>query len=53
MLRNGHSDYIVTAHSWPVFLYAGNKCNPDDMEEGLFRNTILVKVCLDKSFVFI
>jgi len=44
MIREGHPDYIITAYSWPVFIYAGNKCNPDDMEEGLFRNVMLVKV---------
>jgi len=43
MIRDGHPDHIITAHSWPAFLYAGNKCNPDNMEEGLFRNGLLVK----------
>jgi hypothetical protein len=53
MIRDGHHDYIVTAHSWPAFLYAGNKCNPDNMEEGLFRNGMLVKVSLATSSDFI
>jgi hypothetical protein len=53
MIRDGHPDYVVTAHSWPTFLYAGNKCNADDIEEGLFRNGMLVKVSLATSSDFI
>src|ERR1700683_4193124 len=53
MIRDGHPDYIVTAHSWPTFLYVGNKCNADDIEEGLFRNGMLVKVSLATSSDFV
>lgn len=40
----GHPDYAVTAHSFPNFLYAGDHCDPQDPEAGLFRNLLLVKV---------
>jgi hypothetical protein len=53
MIRDGDSNYMVTAHSWPAFLYAGNKCNTDNIEEGLFRNGMLVKVSLTTSSDFV
>jgi hypothetical protein len=43
-IRDGHPDYAVTAHSWPLFLYAGLQAQADDMEKGLFRSELLVKV---------
>jgi hypothetical protein len=43
-IRDGHPDYIVTAYSWPLFLYAGFKVHIEDMERGLFRSELLVKV---------
>ncbi|KIM84518.1 hypothetical protein PILCRDRAFT_385422 [Piloderma croceum F 1598] len=42
-IRKGHADFLVTAQSWPVFLYAGHKCNEADMEEGLFKSALLLK----------
>jgi hypothetical protein len=43
-IRNGDPDYPVTAQSWPLFLYAGFAVNPNDIEQGLFRSSLLVKV---------
>jgi len=43
-IRDGHIDYTVTAQSWPKFCYAGLSCNTEDVEQGLFRSTLLVKV---------
>lgn len=44
-IRNGHDDYVVTVLLWPKFLYADYKCDPDDVEKGLFKSPLLVKVC--------
>ena len=41
---NGHPDFVVTADSWPAFLYPHAKADPDDMEHGLFQSALLVKV---------
>jgi hypothetical protein len=35
----------VTADSWPAFLYPHAAASKDDVECGLFRSAILVKVC--------
>ncbi|KIM71549.1 hypothetical protein PILCRDRAFT_82683, partial [Piloderma croceum F 1598] len=43
LIRQGHADFLVTAQSWPIFLYAGHKCNEADMEEGLFKSALLLK----------
>jgi hypothetical protein len=43
-IRNGHNDYCVTASSWPIFLYANLTCDQDDLEKGLFKGSLLVKV---------
>ncbi|KAJ3525548.1 hypothetical protein NMY22_g10525 [Coprinellus aureogranulatus] len=34
---------IATGLQWPNFLYAGLKCNQEDMWEGLFRSRILIQ----------
>jgi hypothetical protein len=44
-IRDGHPDYIVTADSWPAFLYPKGKGDILDVEKGLFRSAILLKVC--------
>lgn len=49
LIRQGDDAYPVTAHSWPLFLYASNRCFVDDIEKGLFKSGLLVKVC--SSFV--
>ena len=41
---DGHQDFIVTADSWPAFLYPNTKGNIDNIELGLFRSAILLKV---------
>ncbi|KZP08492.1 hypothetical protein FIBSPDRAFT_761283, partial [Athelia psychrophila] len=42
-ILDGNADYAVTAQDWPAFCYADNNCNPDDLEDGLFRGPLLVK----------
>lgn len=45
-IRDGHPDFIVTADSWPAFLYPNARSHADgDVEHGLFRSAILLKVC--------
>jgi hypothetical protein len=44
-IRDGHPDFIVTADSWPAFLYPHGKASQEDVEHGLFQSAILVKVC--------
>jgi len=43
-IRDGHPDFLVTADSWPAFLYPHARANEDDMEQGLLQSAILVKV---------
>ena len=45
-IRQGDDSYPVTAQSWPLLLYAGNCCFADDVEKGLFKSSLLVKVCV-------
>jgi hypothetical protein len=43
-IRDGQPEFIVTANSWPSFLYPHAKANHDDVQHGLFQSAILVKV---------
>ena len=43
-IRDGHQDFIVTADSWPAFLYPNARGNVENIEVGLFRSAILLKV---------
>lgn len=43
-IRDGEFDYPVTANSWPMFCYANQTCDHQDLENGLFRGSLLVKV---------
>jgi hypothetical protein len=36
-VREGHPDFIVTADSWPAFLYPYAEGDLDNVERGLFR----------------
>lgn len=49
-IREGHDDFLVAADSWPTFCYAQHVCNVADIEFGLFRGPLLLKV--RKLFVF-
>ena len=42
-LRSG--ELTTSGDEWPVFLYHGYSCDPSDPWNGLFRSTLLVKVC--------
>ncbi|KAH7902940.1 hypothetical protein BJ138DRAFT_1199236, partial [Hygrophoropsis aurantiaca] len=42
-IRNYHPDYLVTANSYPRFLYEGGKYYSDNPSNGLFKGDILVK----------
>lgn len=44
-IHQGHADFLVTADSWPLFLYANYTCDPNDIEKGLFKSSLLIKVC--------
>jgi hypothetical protein len=44
-IRDGDPEYAVTAHSWPHFVYANFEAHANDMEKGLLRSPLLVKVC--------
>jgi hypothetical protein len=43
-IRDGHGDFPVTAQSWPMFLFANHVRNGNDIEAGLFRSALLLKV---------
>ncbi|KAL4071706.1 hypothetical protein J3A83DRAFT_4188172 [Scleroderma citrinum] len=38
-----NADYIVTADSWPYFLYKNKQYNPNNPVKGLFKNDLLVQ----------
>ncbi|KIM77418.1 hypothetical protein PILCRDRAFT_12056 [Piloderma croceum F 1598] len=42
-IRDGHKDYVVDAHSWPIFCYANFVCDNSDIEKGLWKSALLVK----------
>ncbi|KZP23643.1 hypothetical protein FIBSPDRAFT_930434 [Athelia psychrophila] len=42
-IRAGDEQYAVTASSWPNICYANFTCNPDNLEEGLWKNALMVK----------
>jgi len=35
---------MVTAQSWPIFLYENFQVDPEDFEKGLFKSSLLLKV---------
>ena len=44
-IRDGHSNFAVTNTSWPAFCYPNSKqCSSQDIEKGLFRGELLIKV---------
>ena len=43
-IRDLHPDFIVTANSWPTFLYEDYKYDLTDPAKGLFKGSILLKV---------
>ena len=45
-IRDFHPDFLVTANSWPLFLYVNGKYNPNYPIHGLFKGELLVKVSL-------
>ncbi|KAF8835056.1 hypothetical protein BDN67DRAFT_913681, partial [Paxillus ammoniavirescens] len=42
-IHNFHPDYLVTADSWPTFLYKNEQYNPENPSKRIFKNTLLVK----------
>ncbi|KIK36861.1 hypothetical protein CY34DRAFT_16094 [Suillus luteus UH-Slu-Lm8-n1] len=42
-VRDRGEGYVVTEMSWPVFLYAKYTADMDNLEEGLFRSTLLLQ----------
>ncbi|KAG6379161.1 hypothetical protein JVT61DRAFT_11601 [Boletus reticuloceps] len=38
-----HPDFLVTADSWPAFLYEGERYDSQKPTEGLFKNALLLK----------
>ena len=52
-IREGHPDFIVTADSWLAFLYPHGLANDDQVEDGLFKSAILVKVSMPLHLRFL
>ncbi|KAG1761970.1 hypothetical protein EDD22DRAFT_778954 [Suillus occidentalis] len=42
-IRDRGEGYVVTEMSWPAFLYAKYTADMDNLEEGLFRSTLLLQ----------
>ncbi|KAG0698671.1 hypothetical protein DFH29DRAFT_1002598 [Suillus ampliporus] len=42
-IRDRDSDFLVTAYSWPAFLYKDYSFDSANIEKGLFRSTLLLK----------
>ena len=43
-IREGDPDFLITANSWFIGLYADGKCDPANPDIGLFRNGMLLNV---------
>lgn len=43
-IRDGDDEYVVTGDSWPAFLFPHGKADPDNIEKGMFRSALLLKV---------
>ncbi|KAN0084554.1 hypothetical protein V8E55_008058, partial [Tylopilus felleus] len=43
-IRNWDQAFLISANSWPRFLYQDGRYNPQHPSEGLFRVNLLVKV---------
>jgi len=43
-IRDYHPDYMITASSWPMFLYANGLYNHQNPRTGLFQGELLLKV---------
>ena len=43
-IREGNTNFAITAQSWPTFCYASCICDVDNIEKGLFRSSLLIKV---------
>ena len=41
-LQNG--EILIAGDQWPIFLYAGDKFDPEDPWKGLLRSAILISV---------
>ncbi|KAG1723737.1 hypothetical protein EDD22DRAFT_961925 [Suillus occidentalis] len=42
-IRDRADGFVVTEMSWPAFLYAGYTADQNNLEEGLFKSTLLVQ----------
>ncbi|KAG2047801.1 hypothetical protein BDR06DRAFT_1029304 [Suillus hirtellus] len=42
-IRDRTSEYIVSEHSWPLFLYKNYSIDSSNLEKGLFKSKILVQ----------
>ncbi|KAG2753926.1 hypothetical protein P692DRAFT_201704850 [Suillus brevipes Sb2] len=42
-IRDRVDGFVVTEMSWPAFLYAGYTADQNNLEEGLFKSTLLVQ----------
>ncbi|KAH0825793.1 hypothetical protein J3R83DRAFT_8848 [Lanmaoa asiatica] len=42
-IRDWHLDFLVTANSWPHFLYENNHYDSSEPAKGLFKGSILLK----------
>lgn len=52
LICDGHPDFVVSEDSFPMFLYPYATYDPDNVEKGLFKSAILVKVCYQLSNIF-
>lgn len=46
-IHDGLDGYNTADNYWIRCLYEGEKGNPNDIEEGFLKSTLLVKVCAD------
>ncbi|KAG2339314.1 hypothetical protein BDR05DRAFT_951234 [Suillus weaverae] len=42
-IRDRAEGYVVTEMSWPAFMYEKYMADPDNLEEGLFKSSVLVQ----------
>ena len=45
-IQDWHPDFLITANSWPCFLYEEGRYNPNNPAIGLFKGSLLLHVSL-------
>jgi hypothetical protein len=50
-IRDRADGFVVTEMSWPAFMYEKYTADQNNLEEGLFKSSLLVQVCPTRGFI--